>query len=154
MLNAKKKRKKENLNLCTRAGLQRSGAGRQTDQCERTTASGAGLLASCHRDSIKLHTILSTLIQCEQGAPPSLSKFASLSRRPANVRHVPDVVLQRGHALLHGADLGVPLSHRLHQVAVGLLRLIQQPVGCQQLRSVHARKGDNKLSGGWHQAQL
>lgn len=48
--------------------------------------------------------------------------------------HIPDVILEQGHTLLHGADLCVPLPHRLDQVAVGLLRLLQQLVGCQQLR--------------------
>lgn len=84
---------------------------------------------------------------------PPLSKFTSSSWRPANMRHVPDVVLQRGHALLHGVDLGVSLSHRLHQVAVGLLRLIQQSVGCQQLRNnAHScTRKENKFRSGWNQ---
>lgn len=61
-------------------------------------------------------------------------------RQSVNVHGVPDVVLKWGHVLLHRADLGVPLSHRLDQVAIGLLCLLQQLVGCQQLR--------NKTCGG------
>lgn len=36
---------------------------------------------------------------------------------------VPDTVVKRGDGVPQGSDLGIPLSHRLHQVAVGLLRL-------------------------------
>lgn len=40
------------------------------------------------------------------------------------VAHVPDVVLEQGHAFLQRADLRVPLPHRIDQVAVRLLRLL------------------------------
>lgn len=53
---------------------------------------------------------------------------------PCSLR-VPGAVFQRGDGLLQGSDLGVPLPHRLHQVAVGLLRLFQQLPGCRELRS-------------------
>lgn len=43
---------------------------------------------------------------------------------------VPDAVFQRGHGVPQGSDLGLPLPERLHQVAVGLLRLFQQLPGC------------------------
>lgn len=139
---AKQSKKKKLVHTCRFVKERGGQTDTKTDQRKRTTASGAGGLACCHHDSIKRHTmLLNTLIQRKRWGHLTFLSPPSSSQAAANVRDVPDVVLQRGHALLHGADLGVPLSHRLHQVAVGLLRLIQQSVGCQQLRNdAHTRK--------------
>lgn len=45
----------------------------------------------------------------------------------------PDFLLKRGDAFLQRADLAVLLSHCVDQVAVRLLGLLQQLVGCRQL---------------------
>lgn len=37
---------------------------------------------------------------------------------------VPDTIFKQADGVLQGSDLCVPLFHRLHQVAVGLLRLL------------------------------
>lgn len=46
-------------------------------------------------------------------------------------RRVPDIVLKGGDALLQPADLCISFFHRLDQIALRLLRLLQQLVGCR-----------------------
>lgn len=65
---------------------------------------------------------------------PSCRETCFPSGNVGSVR-VPDIVFKQSDTILHGADLCIPLSHCLNQVAIGLLRLLQQLVGCHQLRN-------------------